>query len=145
MKICLDPGHGGSDPGAVGPGGLKESEAAFEICRYLRLGLADQGNEVELTRTTDDFISLDARCSYANDWLADLFVSIHCNAFSDPAAHGYEVWTSKGVTDADAVAEKLFESIGAAFPKLTPRADHTDGDSDKEAGFAVLIGTDFAG
>lgn len=141
VKICIDPGHGGSDPGAVGPTGLKESDVAIDIARYVRMGLADQGDEVEFTRATDDFISLPARCDYANDWMADIFISIHCNAFSDEAAHGYEVWTSKGVTDADAIAEKLFEAIGAAFPKLTPRVDATDGDSDKEAGFAVLVGT----
>jgi N-acetylmuramoyl-L-alanine amidase len=113
----------------------------MEIVRYLRIGLVDQGVDVELTRSTDDFVSLDARCIFANEWLADVFISIHCNAFSDPAAHGYEVWTSRGVTDADAIAERLFESIGASFPRLTGRADHTDGDSDKEAGFAVLVGT----
>lgn len=141
MKIYLNPGHGGPDSGAVGPNGLKESDAALQISKYLRRGLIDQGDIVYMTRDGDEFVSLGACCEMANNEGADLFVSIHCNAFSDPAAHGYEVWTSVGVTDADAVAERLFETIGAAFPKLTPRADSTDGDSDKEAGFAVLVGT----
>jgi N-acetylmuramoyl-L-alanine amidase len=77
----------------------------------------------------------------ANDWGAHLFLSIHANAFSNPLAHGYEVWTSVGQTAADLIAEKIFGSIGMAFPNLAPRFDKTDGDSDREAGFAVLIGT----
>jgi N-acetylmuramoyl-L-alanine amidase len=141
MKIYLDPGHGGDDPGAVGPNGLEEKEAALQISKYVRRGLLDQGETVFMTRDGDEFVSLVGRCEMANEEGADLFISIHCNAFSDPAAHGYEVWTSVGVTDADAVAERLFESIGGAFPKLTPRVDMTDGDSDKEEGFAVLVGT----
>lgn len=141
MKIYLDPGHGGEDSGAVGPNGLKESNAALQISKYLRRGLIDQGETVYITRDGDEFVSLGARCELANDEGADLFISVHCNAFSIPEAHGYEVWTSKGVTDADAVAERLFDTIGAAFPKLTPRLDASDGDSDKEAGFAVLVGT----
>jgi len=141
MKICIDPGHGGEDSGAVGPGGLKESEAALDISRYVRRGLLDQGEDVIVTRDADNFVSLPGRCDYANEENADLFISIHCNAFTNPKAHGYEVWTSRGVTDADRVAELLFGSIGAAFPKLKARMDLTDGDSDFEAGFAVLVGT----
>ena len=141
MRVYIDPGHGGDDSGAVGPNGLKESNAALQISKYVRRGLLDQGATVYTTRDGDDFVSLPGRCEMANNEGVDLFISIHCNAFSDEAAHGYEVWTSRGVTDADAIAEKLFGSIGAAFPKLTPRLDSTDGDSDFEAGFAVLTGT----
>ncbi len=141
MKVCLDPGHGGQDPGAVGPTGLRESDAALGISKYLRRGLIDSGHEVICTRNDDSFLSLAARCEVANEWEAETFVSVHCNAFSNPSAHGYEVWTSVGLTDADELAEELFHSIGGAFPGLTPRADQTDGDSDKEAGFAVLVGT----
>lgn len=141
MKICIDPGHGGEDPGAVGANGLKESMAALQISKYLRRGLLDQENEVMCTRDGDTFVSLAGRCDIANDWDADLFVSVHCNAFSDPSAHGFEIWTSVGVTDADLVAERLIDSIGISFPNLAPRVDVTDGDNDKEAGFAVLVGT----
>lgn len=141
MKIAVDAGHGGHDSGAVGPTGLRESEAAFDIARFVRMGLDLDGHSTLLTRTADQFVSLEKRCEIANDWGADLFLSIHCNAFSNPAAHGYEVWTSIGTTDADAYAERLFDSMGAAFPNLTGRADMTDGDSDKEAGFVVLVGT----
>lgn len=143
-RVCMDPGHGGHDSGAVGPTGLLESQAALSIGRYVRRGLLDVGMDVLCTRSSDTFISLERRCEMANDWGADLFLSIHCNAFSNPTAHGYEVWTSRGQTAADVIAEKIFNSIGEAFPRLTPRADTTDGDNDKEAGFAVLTGTRMA-
>jgi N-acetylmuramoyl-L-alanine amidase len=108
------------------------------------MGLLDYGMEVLTTRASDQFVSLERRCEIANDWGADLFLSIHCNAFSNPTAHGYEVWTSVGQTSADPIAEKIFNSIGGAFPQLTPRFDQTDGDSDKENGFTVLVGTRMA-
>jgi N-acetylmuramoyl-L-alanine amidase len=56
-------------------------------------------------------------------------------------AHGSEVWTSIGETAADPIAERMFNSIAGSFPLLTMRADRTDGDSDRESGFAVLTGT----
>ena len=145
VKICLDPGHGGADVGAVGPAGLRESEAALQIAKYVRRGILDCGWDVFCTRSDDRFIELDGRCQIAASEGAELFLSIHCNAFSNAAAHGYEVWTSVGQTAADPIAEKLFDSIGAAFPGLTPRADKTDGDSDKESGFKVLVGCEAAG
>jgi len=141
MKICLDPGHGGSDPGAIGPTGLNESYATLQIAKYVRRGLLDSGYDVICTRSSDKAVGLGERCRIANTNHADLLLSVHCNAFSLDA-HGYEIWTSIGQTAADPIAEALFESIGAAFPKLTPRFDKTDGDSDKEASFKVLVGTD---
>jgi N-acetylmuramoyl-L-alanine amidase len=144
MKICLDPGHGGHDSGAVGPAGLLEATAALWIAKYVRRGLLDAGHEVICTRSSDRFVELLDRCIIANEAHASLLLSIHCNAFSNPAAHGYEVWTSVGQTAADPIAERLFESIGGAFPNLAPRFDKTDGDNDKEAGFTVLTQTRMA-
>lgn len=143
-KVCLDCGHGGHDVGAVGPEGLTEAAAVLRIGKYIRRGLLDREIEVMCTRSTDKFVSLAKRCEMANDWGAHLLLSVHANAFSNPAAHGYEVWTSIGQTAADPIAERIFNSMGAAFPNLAPRFDKTDGDSDKEAGFAVLTGTAMA-
>jgi N-acetylmuramoyl-L-alanine amidase len=140
-NLCLDPGHGGQDSGAVGPTGLYESQAALQIAKYVRRGFLDCGWDVFCTRSDDRFVSLQGRCDIANQNQADVFLSIHCNSFSNPTAHGYEVWTSIGQTAADPIAERIFESIGLAFPNLAPRFDKTDGDNDKETGFAVLIGT----
>ncbi len=144
MNICLDPGHGGSDSGAVGPTGLAEAAVALHVSKYIRFGLRDSGHEVFCTRSDDKFVSLVGRCQIANSNLADLLLSVHCNAFSNPSAHGFEVWTSRGETTADPIAERLFNSIGDAFPRLAPRFDKTDGDNDKEAGFVVLTQSDMA-
>ena len=141
QKVCLDPGHGGTDSGAVGPTGLNESYAALHIAKYVRRGFLDTGLEVFCTRSDDKYVSLPGRCEIANTGFADLFLSIHCNAFSNPMAHGGEVWTSVGVTQADVVAQRIFESMAESFPKLQMRYDKTDGDDDKEAGFVVLKNT----
>jgi len=141
MKIWVDAGHGNNDSGAIGPTGLKESDVALAISRFLRLGLVECGHDVESTRSDDSFVSLTGRCAKANAWEAELFLSIHCNAFSSPTAHGFEVWTSRGETAADQIATSLFGSIKGAFPELLPRLDLSDGDCDKESGFAVLKGT----
>lgn len=140
MRICLNAGHGGSDPGAVGPTGLTEAEMCLRMCDMIGIGLLEDDHLIWHTRQSDVFVSLEDICTEASKYNADLLLSIHCNAFSNENAHGYEVWTSKGQTAADPIAELLFESIGNGFPNLAPRFDKTDGDSDKEAGFKVLTG-----
>lgn len=78
-KICLDPGHGGSDPGAVG-NGLYEKNINLDITnRTAPLIVADAGYE-KRTRTTDVYVSLQGRCDIANNWGANLFECSHCNA-----------------------------------------------------------------
>jgi N-acetylmuramoyl-L-alanine amidase len=89
MKICIDPGHGGKDPGAVGPTGLEEATVALQISLDLAADLESFGWSVALTRSTDVFIELGARCEIANDWGADYFISIHCNS-NGPEAVGIE-------------------------------------------------------
>lgn len=84
ISILLDPGHGGTDPGAVGPTGLKESEVNLRVARYLRDLLKADGAEVMMTRDRDVFISLADRVSMATEHTPDLFVSIHHNASLKP-------------------------------------------------------------
>jgi N-acetylmuramoyl-L-alanine amidase len=80
-RIVIDPGHGGKDPGAIGPSGLREKDVNLEISRILKGLLEDRlGVEVILTREDDRFITLDERARVANQASADLFLSIHCNA-----------------------------------------------------------------
>ena len=71
----------------------------------------------------------------------DLFLSLHCNAATNPQAHGFEVWTSPGQRESDRVAEEIIQGFQAAFPYNKIRKDLADGDSDKEARFRVLVGT----
>jgi N-acetylmuramoyl-L-alanine amidase len=84
VTILLDPGHGGADPGAVGPTGLKESETNLRVARYLRQLLEADGAVVYMTRETDSYISLKERVQLADKIKPDLFVSIHHNASLKP-------------------------------------------------------------
>jgi len=89
MKIAIDAGHGGKDPGAVGPSGLKESVVVLEISQVLAGLLEKVGISTLLTRAEEVFVELGVRCERANDWGADYFVSIHCNS-NGPDAEGVE-------------------------------------------------------
>lgn len=84
ISIMLDPGHGGADPGAVGPTGLKESAVNLRVARYLRDLLQADGAEVFMTRQKDVFLSLGDRVAAATRLKPDLFVSIHHNASLAP-------------------------------------------------------------
>ncbi|MBN2189284.1 MAG: N-acetylmuramoyl-L-alanine amidase [Chitinispirillaceae bacterium] len=79
--IVIDPGHGGKDPGAIGPGGTMEKDVTLKIARHLRdLFKKTKGVKVYLTRESDEFVTLADRTRMANAWKADLFVSIHVDA-----------------------------------------------------------------
>lgn len=84
ISILLDPGHGGADPGAVGPTGLKESEVNLRVARYLRDLLRADGAEVRMTRERNTGLSLGERVAMAEKLKPDLFVSIHHNASLKP-------------------------------------------------------------
>ena len=148
MKVMIDPGHAGRniDPGAVNLGtGLQEADVAFAVSRFLEAELTRVGYELKLTRTeweqaeTDD---LEYRTSLANDWGAELFVSLHCNSAASPSAQGYEVWTSPGDTEGDVLATCIYAQIAMEFPDRTGRADYSDDDPDKESRFYVLLQTE---
>jgi N-acetylmuramoyl-L-alanine amidase len=89
-RVVLDPGHGGSDPGAVGPSGLREKDATLAIAKRVAVTLAQFGIVVTLTRDEDRFVSLEERTARANANGADLFVSIHCNASDRAGRRGVE-------------------------------------------------------
>lgn len=79
-KIFIDPGHGGSDPGAVG-NGLQEKDLTLKIAKKIHSLLKGYENvEVKMSRTTDKSLSLDQRTDAANSWNADFFLSVHINA-----------------------------------------------------------------
>lgn len=84
VTILLDPGHGGTDPGAIGPTGLKESETNLRVARYLRSLLEADGARVHMTRENDSYLSLGQRVEIASELKPDLFVSIHHNASLKP-------------------------------------------------------------
>lgn len=88
-RVVLDPGHGGHDPGATGPGGVREKDVVLDIAhRAAPLLARELGISTLLTRDGDQFVPLDERTARANAFHADLFLSIHCNASEDAAASG---------------------------------------------------------
>ena len=140
MKLCIDAGHGGNDSGVVGLGGLRESDLNLSIAgRVATLAVLD-GWDVMLTRSSDRFVGLTGRADMANASRhpVDLFLSIHGNGALNREAHGVEFWTSRGQTRSDAVVPHLAGAWKAEFPDVVLRADWSDGDADKESGFAVL-------
>lgn len=123
VRVVIDPGHGGTDPGAIG-NGIVEKEINLAIALRLRELLeldtldANGGGEWEvlMTRETDASVSLGARTSLANSWPADRFVSIHHNAFSSSAANGTESFSfANGTISAnlrDRLQEELLSALG---------------------------------
>ena len=103
-RIVIDPGHGGHDPGAVGPTGLYEKDVVLDIALKLKKTLlADPLNEVFLTRKMDIFIPLEERTAIANSKNADLFVSIHTNAAPRRTAKGIETYLLNWTDDEEAM------------------------------------------
>lgn len=93
QTIVVDPGHGGSDPGATGVAGLREKDVNLEIGRRLAARLEARGFEVVLTRDADETRSLEERTAIAESAAGDVFVSIHANASAREKARGIETYT----------------------------------------------------
>jgi N-acetylmuramoyl-L-alanine amidase len=111
VVIALDPGHGGEDPGAIGPSGLREKDVVLAIALKLRDRLNSvSGMRAMLTRDADFFVPLYERVRKARRVQADLFVSIHADAFMTPKARGASVFalSDSGATSAAArwIAQK---------------------------------------
>ncbi|MEO5932641.1 MAG: N-acetylmuramoyl-L-alanine amidase [Duganella sp.] len=93
ITIALDPGHGGEDPGASGKNGSREKDIVLAIAKRLKAKLEDHPNmRVMLTRDGDYFVPLGKRVEKARKVQADLFVSIHADAFVQPSARGSSVF-----------------------------------------------------
>ena len=78
--VVIDPGHGGPDPGAIGIGGMRETDIVLEVSKQVKKLLSDKGVKVRLTRKNEVGLDLPPRVSFANKMDADVFVSIHANA-----------------------------------------------------------------
>ena len=127
-KIVLDPGHGGSDSGAVGPHGLREKDATLAISQNVANILRNSGAIVTMTRDTDvdvygpmasDRNELQARVDVGNrDASNQIFVSIHCNAFTSPSAHGtgtyYFAESFRGQLLAESINDAIVADTGLA-------------------------------
>jgi len=135
MLTIKDPGHGGTDPGAVGPTGVKEKDINLSVAKKTAVILQPVMSAV-LTRKTDVALGvnasadLTARASMANQLLADVFVSIHCNSAADATAHGTETHCYPGSVRGKSLAQMIQK-------RLVPALGLTDRGV-KESNFAVL-------
>jgi N-acetylmuramoyl-L-alanine amidase len=93
LTVVLDPGHGGEDPGAIGARGSREKDVVLDIAKRLKQKIEEYPNmRVMLTRDGDYFVPLPVRVQKARKVQADLFVSIHADAFVEPRARGSSVF-----------------------------------------------------
>ena len=115
--IVLDAGHGGHDPGAVGPHGTKEKDINLAIVLQLeKVFRKDKDYKVILTRDDDTFIPLVERANIANKNKADLFISVHCNANLNRNASGFEVYfLSEHASDNEAISTETLENSVVAL------------------------------
>jgi N-acetylmuramoyl-L-alanine amidase len=114
--VAIDAGHGGEDPGAIGPAGTMEKDVVLAIARRLRDELANEpGIRVLLTRDADYFVPLATRVAKARAVSADLFVSLHADAFIEPRARGSSVFV---------LSERGASSVGARW--LAGRENRAD-------------------
>lgn len=121
-EVVIDPGHGGSDTGAVGPSGLTEKEVTLAVSQKLESILENSGASVRMTRTTD--VDVYGPMASAGDELqarvdeigprSEIFVSIHCNAFSSPVSHGMETYHFPGSVEGTRLARDLNEELEEA-------------------------------
>ena len=127
-KIAIDPGHGGSDSGAIGPTGVMEKTITLRVATELKNLLTAEGATVYMTRTKDTEVSpkkgratdveeLQARCDIANSKEADIFISIHMDSFTNGAAKGttgyyYSVGSKKSRDLADKVRQGVVDQLG---------------------------------
>lgn len=140
QKIVIDPGHGGSDPGATSGSNYEKTfniQTGLKIRNWLNADTADSGGggswNVLMTRTTDVFVSLGGRVNYANSNGANRFMSLHANGFSSSSANGIETFchTSGGISID--LRNKVYQEAVAMWP-LTQRGTKT-------ANFYVLANT----
>jgi len=122
VKVVVDPGHGGYDPGAIGVNRLQEKAVNLDIALKLRDSLVNKGYEVVMTRTTDTYVSLADRVKFAREQQPDLFVSIHANSYSNPSARGTMVlYYDNDYPDPDYPASEEMKALTPQSKELAQR------------------------
>lgn len=139
ITICVDPGHGGEDPGCTSDGRY-ESEDNLRLALAVQKKLEAQGVRVIMTRTDDTYLTLEERCAMANQAQADLFLSLHRNIASS-SANGVEVWKSHSAGDESSA---LADNVLAALEEVgiqQNRGVHTGSQSSETEDYYVLAHT----
>lgn len=123
--VVVDAGHGGVDPGALGPGGAQEKMVTLAVARQLAAILREDSTfEVRMTRDQDTLIALRDRARLANRWRGEgqpaLFISIHCNANNSRAARGFETYFLSEAKTEDARRVEQMENAAQRYERDTP-------------------------
>jgi len=114
--ICIDPGHGGRDPGTVS-GSTYEKEIALNISYFANLFLRRAGHSIVMTRKEDIFVKLSSRVRIAEYKKSDFFISIHCNAHEKKVYNGMEIHVRSFPTMGDlSLAHYMNKSMTIFFP-----------------------------
>jgi len=143
--IVIDPGHGGQETGAIGPGGVQEKELTLELGRELAAKLGRLGVQTVLTRTDDTLVKLDDRSAVANQNRADLFISIHLNSSLGAGAYGTETYfLSPQASDPRAASSAAAENTAPAPPATSDAAGGAGAPSAAEQQDVDLILWDLA-
>lgn len=140
-KIYIDAGHGGKDPGAIGVGKVHEADINLAVAKMLKTELARQGQSVKMCREKDITKELSERTTEANEWGADIYCSIHCNAFDDESANGTETYVYKRGYEAEQIANKVHAQLILALGTRNRCLETVNGKKVnviKEANFYVL-------
>lgn len=115
VVVAIDAGHGGEDPGAIGPNGTREKDVVMQIAERIRARVeAEPGMDPFMIRTGDYFVALRDRVRRAREARADVFISIHADAFHDPRARGASVFTLSEQGASHQAAEWLANRENAA-------------------------------
>ncbi|MCD7737447.1 MAG: N-acetylmuramoyl-L-alanine amidase [Lachnospiraceae bacterium] len=112
ITIVIDPGHGGDDPGCI-VGSVQECDINLSVGLKAAELLEISGAKVILTRTTDEYLSLEERAAAANNADADYFISLHCNYYEDSSSiSGLECYYYTGTADGGVLADHILQYIG---------------------------------
>lgn len=115
-KLVIDLGHGGHDPGAIGPNKTHEADVVLAIGKELNELLKGYELEVKFTRLSNVYLSLIERSKIANDFKADYFLSIHINSATDNSVRGIEVWQYSNKNDKlNKFSKNLCEDVAKIF------------------------------
>jgi N-acetylmuramoyl-L-alanine amidase len=137
MIVCIDPGHGGQDPGAVA-NGIVEKEVNLTVALLAKQMLEAHGHEVALTRRSDTYFSHSARAEIASKAKADLYISIHHNASGNTSARGLEIYHSIAGGMGAGLAEFIHQRYTVLIPELPTRGIRTRAQSDGRDYYAVI-------
>ncbi len=116
--VIIDAGHGGPDPGAIGPSGVQEKAIVLQVSKRLAKVLAARGYDIRMTRTTDTLIALEDRPHLANEWRGNrpgLFLSIHANNVGDRRVRGFETFFLSDARTEDEQRVAEMENAAVAY------------------------------